>query len=596
MNEMHLNKMNNELPIWDLSEIYKNIKDPKINKDIKNIRESANNFLKKWKGQINNLSPSDFLICINEYQEINEAIYKIATHSSLTFATNMEDPEISKYNSSISDEITEILSTLIFVTLELAKVDDNTINNWLNDKDAKTWKPYLNILRKRNPYLLDPLVEEILIEKSATGRSAWIRLYDETSAALRFPFKNKSLTEAEILNLLSDADPKTRKIAGKSLSEVLENNKRIFGMILNVISRDRFIEDNKRGFKRIMSSRNLDNDVEDEVVDKLVNTVNKAMPKLTHRYYKWKANQFGQTKLDWWDRNAPLPHSSETLIKWSEAKDIILDSFASFHPEISNLAELFFKNNWIDASLRKGKASGAFAHPSVPSLHPYILVNYQGKIRDVMTLAHELGHGVHQILAGKNGLLMAETPLTLAETASVFGEMLVFRKLLDESSIAQKKQLLSGKIEDMLNTVARQIGFHQFEVKFHEARIKSELTPDEISNIWMETQSHAVGPHINLGDDYRFLWGYIPHFVHTPFYVYAYAFGDSLVNALWYVYQQSDKEIFSNKYIEMLSSGGTKSHKDLLKPFNLSAYDNSFWEKGISMITGLMDELDDLDN
>ena len=596
MNEMHINKMNNELPIWDLSEIYKNINDPKISRDIKNIRGSANNFLKKWKGKINNLSPSDFLICINEYQEINEAIYKIATHSSLTFATNMEDPEISKYNSSISDQITEILSTLIFVTLELSKVDDNTVNNWLNDKEAKNWEPYLNILRKRNPYLLDPLVEEILIEKSATGRSAWIRLFDETSAALRFPFKNKSLTEAEILNLLSDADPETRKIAGKSLSEVLENNKRIFGMILNVISRDRFIEDNKRGFKRIMSSRNLDNDVEDEVVDKLVNTVDKAMPKLTHRYYKWKANQFGQTKLDWWDRNAPLPHSSENLIKWSEAKDIILDSFSSFHPEISNLAELFFKNNWIDASLRKGKASGAFAHPSVPSLHPYILVNYQGKIRDVMTLAHELGHGVHQILAGKNGLLMAETPLTLAETASVFGEMLVFRKLLDESSIAQKKQLLSGKIEDMLNTVARQIGFHQFEVKFHEARIKSELTPEEISNIWMETQSHAVGPHINLGDDYRFLWGYIPHFVHTPFYVYAYAFGDSLVNALWYAYQQSDKDIFSNKYIEMLSSGGTKTHNDLLKPFNLSAYDNSFWEKGITMITGLMDELDDLDN
>ena len=596
MNEMHLNKMNNELPIWDLSEIYKNIKDPKINKDIKNIRESANNFLKKWKGQINNLSPSDFLICINEYQEINEAIYKIATHSSLTFATNMEDPEISKYNSTLSDEITEILSTLIFVTLELSKVDDNTIKNWLSDKEANRWEPYLNILRKRNPYLLDPLVEEILIEKSATGRSAWIRLFDETSAALRFPFKKKLLTEAEILNLLSDADPETRKLAGKSLSEILKNNKRIFGMILNVISRDRFIEDNKRGFKRIMSSRNLDNDVEDEVVDKLVNTVDKAMPELTHRYYKWKANQFGQTKLDWWDRNAPLPQSSEKLIQWSEARDIILESFSSFHPEISNLAKLFFKNNWIDASLRKGKASGAFAHPSVPSLHPYILVNYQGKIRDVMTLAHELGHGVHQILAGKNGLLMAETPLTLAETASVFGEMLVFRKLLDKSPIEQKKQLLSGKIEDMLNTVARQIGFHQFEVQFHEARIKSELTPDEISDIWMKTQSHAVGPHINLGEDYRFLWGYIPHFVHTPFYVYAYAFGDGLVNALWYAYQKSDKEIFSKNYIEMLSSGGTKSHNDLLKPFNLSAYDSSFWKKGITMITGLMDELEELEN
>ena len=594
MNEIKINEINNQLPIWNLSEIYKDIKDPNIGKDIKEISKLSNEFLKKWKGRIKELSATDFVNCIEKYQAINESIYKIGTHSSLTFATNMEDPEISRYNSSISDQITEILSSLIFFTLELSKIDDKTIESWMKENSAQKWQPFITILRKRNPYLLDPLVEEILIEKSATGRAAWVRLFDETSAALRFPFRKDLLSEAEILNLLSDSDPENRKIAGKSLSEILDKNKRIFAMILNVISRDRYIEDNKRGFQRIMSSRNLDNDVEDEVVDALVNTVDKAMPKLTHRYYKWKAKQFGKSKLDWWDRNAPLPQTSENPIKWSDAKNIILDSFSSFHPKISSLAELFFKNNWIDASVRQGKASGAFAHPSVPSLHPYILVNYQGKIRDVMTLAHELGHGVHQILAAKNGLLMAETPLTLAETASVFGEMLVFRKLLDESSVEQKKQLLAGKIEDMLNTVARQIGFHQFEVKFHEARIKSELTPDEISDIWMETQSHAVGPYVNLNNDYRVLWGYIPHFVHTPFYVYAYAFGDSLVNALWYAYQQSDKDEFSKKYIDMLSSGGTKSHNDLLKPFNLSAYEDSFWDKGITMITSLMDELEEL--
>ena len=594
MNEIKINEINNQLPIWNLSEIYKDIKDPNIGKDIKEISKLSNEFLKKWKGRIKELSATDFVNCIEKYQAINESIYKIGTHSSLTFATNMEDPEISRYNSSISDQITEILSSLIFFTLELSKIDDKTIESWMKENSAQKWQPFITILRKRNPYLLDPLVEEILIEKSATGRAAWVRLFDETSAALRFPFRKDLLSEAEILNLLSDSDPENRKIAGKSLSEILDKNKRIFAMILNVISRDRYIEDNKRGFQRIMSSRNLDNDVEDEVVDALVNTVDKAMPKLTHRYYKWKAKQFGKNKLDWWDRNAPLPQTSENPIKWVDAKNIILDSFSSFHPKISNLAELFFKNNWIDASVRQGKASGAFAHPSVPSLHPYILVNYQGKIRDVMTLAHELGHGVHQILAAKNGLLMAETPLTLAETASVFGEMLVFRKLLDESSVEQKKQLLAGKIEDMLNTVARQIGFHQFEVKFHEARIKSELTPDEISDIWMETQSHAVGPYVNLNNDYRVLWGYIPHFVHTPFYVYAYAFGDSLVNALWYAYQQSDKDEFSKKYIDMLSSGGTKSHNDLLKSFNLSAYEDSFWDKGITMITSLMDELEEL--
>ena len=594
MKETNISNNKNELPLWDLSEIYKDIKDPMIKNDLKDIRNLSKDFLKKWKGKIKDLNSEEFVDCIDQYQNLNEKIYKIGTHSNLIFATNMEDPEISRYNSSISDEVTEIFSSLIFVTLELSKINDDIINEWVLNDEAKHWLPYLTILRKRNPYLLDPLVEEILIEKSATGRSAWVRLFDETSAALRFPFKTEMVSEAEILNYLSDIDPEKRKIAGKSLSQTLEKNKRIFGMILNVISRDRYIEDNKRGFKRIVSSRNLDNDVEDEVVDALVKTVDEAMPQLTHRYYKWKAKQFGKSKIDWWDRNAPLPKTSDRSIEWSEAKSIVLKSFASFHPEIARLANLFFENNWIDADVRKGKASGAFAHPSIPSLHPYVLLNYQGKIRDVMTLAHELGHGVHQILAAKNGLLMSETPLTVAETASVFGEMLVFRKLLEESNHEQKKQLLAGKIEDMLNTVARQIGFHQFEVKFHEARIKSELTPDEIGDIWMETQSHAVGPYVNLTEDYKVLWGYIPHFVHTPFYVYAYAFGDSLVNALWHAYQNTDKQSFSEKYIAMLSAGGTKSHNDLLKPFNLSAYDKSLWQKGINMISGLMDELESL--
>ncbi|MDB9771333.1 M3 family oligoendopeptidase [Alphaproteobacteria bacterium] len=590
-----MKKSNNELPIWDLTEIYTDIKDPKIKEDLKNIRKISKEFLISWKDKIKNLNSNELVDCIEQYQNINEKIYKIGTHSNLIFATNMEDPEISRYNSTISDEVTDIFSSLIFVSLELSKISDDVFNKWMLSEKAKEWMPYLKILRKRNPFILDPLVEEILIEKSATGRSAWVRLFDETSASLRFPFKEEMVSEAEILNYLSDPDPENRKMAGQSLSKILEKNKRILGMILNVISRDRYIEDNKRGFKRIVSSRNLDNDVEDEVVDALVKTVDEAMPKLTHRYYKWKAKQFGKTKLDWWDRNAPLPSSSDRSIEWSEAKSIVLESFASFHPEISKLANLFFQNNWIDAEVRKGKASGAFAHPSIPSLHPYVLLNYQGKIRDVMTLAHELGHGVHQILAAKNGLLMAETPLTLAETASVFGEMLVFRKLLEDSNDKEKKQLLAGKVEDMLNTVVRQIGFHQFEVKFHEARIKSELTPDEIGEIWMQTQSHAVGPYINLTDEYKVLWGYIPHFVHTPFYVYAYAFGDSLVNALWYSYQNSDKNAFAEKYLDMLSAGGTKGHNDLLKPFNLSAYDKSFWNKGVSMISGLMDELEKLE-
>ena len=584
----------NKLPKWNLSEIYLNYKDPKIEKDITKIKVSVHNFVRKWKDKIKALDGKEISNCIKQYERINESLGILSTHSSLSFASNMQDTEVSRYNAKISDTISEFFSKLVFVSLEIGSVNDKTYNQWLNDHSSKKWIPLIKSLRKRKKYQLSPQVEEILIEKHATGRSSWVRLFDETSASLRFPFKKKILTEAEILNKLSDKDSENREIAGKSLSKVLNQNKKIFGMILNVISRDKFIEDNKRGFKSLLSSRNLDNDVEDEVVSSLVNAVDEQMPNLTHRYYKWKAREFNKKKLNWWDRNAPLSFNQDKAIKWEEAKSIILKSFKEFNPQVSEIAEKFFKNNWIDAEVREGKASGAFAHPSVPSLHPYVLVNFQGKVRDVMTLAHELGHGVHQVLASEQGLLLSDTPLTLAETASVFGEMLVFRNLLDQSNKNKRKEMLANKIEDMLNTVARQIGFHQFECEFHNSRKNGELTPDEISDIWIETQKHALGPYVKLDDYYRSLWAYIPHFVHTPFYVYAYAFGDCLVNALWSEYQSSNKEKFSKLYVNLLKSGGSKSHNELLKPFGLSAYEKNFWHKGVRSITEMIDELETL--
>ena len=580
------------LPKWDLTEIYLNANDPKIDNDILEIKNSISKFVKKWRGKINLLSGKEIANCLNQYEKINEKAGLISTHSSLSFASNMQDSKISQYNAKVSDKISEFFSKLVFVSIEIASVKNKVFEVWSHEKKCRKWMPLISNLRKRRKYQLSSKVEEILIEKSATGRSSWIRLFDETSASLRFLFKNDKLTEAEILNKLSDTNSSNRMIAGKSLSKTLKENIKVFGIILNVISRDKFIEDNKRGFKSILSSRNLDNDVEDKVVDTLVKTVNDEMPNLTHRYYKWKSKQFNKKQLNWWDRNAPLKFHDDSEIKWEKAKSIILESFYDFNPIISNIASEFFKNNWIDAQLRSGKASGAFAHPSVPSLHPYILLNYQGKVRDVMTLAHELGHGVHQVLAGKQGLLLSDTPLTLAETASVFGEMLVFRNLIDQSNKQRRKEMLSNKIEDMLNTVARQIGFHQFETMFHNARVSGELTTDEISDIWMDTQKHAVGPYVKLDDHYKYLWAYIPHFVHTPFYVYAYAFGDCLVNALWTEYQNSDKEIFSKKYIDLLSAGGSKRHGQLLKPFGLSAYQKNFWYKGIKSITEMIDELE----
>jgi oligoendopeptidase F len=357
--------------------------------------------------------------------------------------------------------------------------------------------------------------------------------------------------------------------------------------------KEKEVEDKWRQYKKPVSSRNRVNQVEDEVVDALVGTVTKNYQKLSHRYYALKAKWFDVSQLNYWDRNAPIPGEDDAIISWKEAKEIVLNSYNTFSPHLATIGEQFFDKNWIDASPRAGKASGAFSHPTVPSVHPYILMNYQGKSRDVMTLAHELGHGIHQVLAGRQGHLMADTPLTLAETASVFGEMLTFQSMLkNKTSPEQRRLMLASKVEDMLNTVVRQIAFHEFETHLHDERRSGELTPDDIGEIWMKIQKKSLGPAIKLDPNYSAFWSYIPHFIHSPFYVYAYAFGDCLVNSLYAVYEESESG-FTEKYIEMLSAGGTLRHKELLSPFNLDAGNPEFWEKGLSMIEGFIDELDE---
>jgi len=399
------------------------------------------------------------------------------------------------------------------------------------------------------------------------------------------------LSETEVLNLLSDPDPEIRKDAGLIFSNVLNQNKRTRSLIINTISRDKFIEDNKRGFKNPISSRNLDNDVEDDVVTALAMAVTNRFSDLSHRYYALKAKWFDKEKLNWWDRNAPLPNKPSQKWTWDDARNIVLNSFSELSPEIEHIAKKFFDNNWIDAKIRNGKDSGAFSHPCVPDVHPYILMNYNGKSRDVMTLAHELGHGVHQVLSSENGYFLSDTPLTLAETASVFGEMLVFQNLLSQTDTKNKKSMIAEKVEDMLNTVVRQIAFHNFETEFHNRRKQSELTPDQISEIWMDTQSAALGESIYLDESYKPLWSYIPHFIHTPFYVYAYAFGDCLVNSLWQV-RLSGKSNFTDLYLNLLKSGGKFHHKEALAPFSLNASDPEFWNKGLDTISSLIDELE----
>ncbi|MDE2017070.1 MAG: M3 family oligoendopeptidase, partial [Hyphomicrobiales bacterium] len=451
---------------------------------------------------------------------------------------------------------------------------------------------WIEDLRKERPHQLSDEAERLFQEKAVTGRTAWNRLFDDTIADLRFKTKRGELAIEPLLGLMQDEDGAVRKDAARALGEGLKSRRRTFALVTNTLAKDLEISNRWRKFADPADSRHLANRVEPGVVDALADAVEAAHPRLSHRYYAMKARWFGKDRLDHWDRNAPLPRVPQKTYTWTQARDAVLSAYRGFAPEMAEIAGRFFERGWIDAPTRPGKAPGAFAHPTVPSAHPYVLLNYLGKPRDVMTLAHELGHGVHQVLAGGQGALMSPTPLTLAETASVFGEMLTFRRLLaDAKDPARRKALLASKVEDMLNTVVRQVAFYSFERRLHAARAKGELTADEIDAIWMSVQGDSLGPAIRLGPGYETYWSYIPHFVHSPFYVYAYAFGDCLVNSLYGIYEKAH-EGFAERYFALLSAGGSKPYGELLEPFGLDPKDRTFWSVGLGTIERLIDELE----
>ena len=587
-------------PIWNLKDLYAGVDDPTLAVDIASARDDATVLAAAWQGKLAKASGTELAMVIAEYERIFESLGKIQSHAQLLFAANTIDAAIAKHHQSVREAGAEINAILLFVELEIAIMDDGHIANLMKTAKCAHWQPWLRRVRAMAPHQLPADMERMLAERAPAGRGAWVRLFDETAAAMKFSFQGGEVTEAEILNKLSNPDAIIRKEAGQSLSTTLKTNDRLLSLILNTIAKDKEVEDRWRGFVRPVASRNLANDVDDEVVEALVSAVSSRNADLSHRYYAMKANWMGVDQFDWWDRNAPLPCDDDRQFSWLEAEQIVLDAFTGFDSEMATTAQLFFDRNWIDAAPRPGKSSGAFSHPVTPSAHPYILMNFAGKSRDVMTLAHEMGHGVHQCLAATNGYLMADTPLTLAETASVFAEMLTFRHLVDSAKDANSRRvLLAGKVEDMLNTVVRQIAFHNFETSFHAARADGELMPEEISDIWMDTQRAALGPAVRIGDDYRPIWGYIPHFVHTPFYVYAYAFGDCLVNALWQSFQTANatgiSDDFVKKYKNLLRAGGTDRYDAALANFGLDARQPTFWSLGLDMISGMIDELEGLD-
>ncbi|MEX0279468.1 MAG: M3 family oligoendopeptidase [Ruegeria sp.] len=581
-----------DLPEWDLTDLYTSQDAPELTRDLDWLEGECASFAADYEGKLAELDAGDLLTCVQRNEKINGIAGRIMSFAGLRYYQLTTDADRAKFLSDMQEKITIFTTPLVFFTLEINRIDDDVLRaQFAANADLARYEPVFRRIRAMKPYQLSDELEKFLHDLGVVG-DAWERLFDETIAGLTFTVDGEELNIEGTLNLLTEQDRGMREAAARELAQVFQSNIKTFARVHNTQAKEKEIVDRWRQMPTAQTGRHLSNDVEPEVVEALREAVVAAYPKLSHRYYELKRKWLGLDVMQVWDRNAPLPMEDTRVIGWDEAEKTVMDAYDAFDPRMGEIASPFFSKGWIDAAVKPGKAPGAFAHPTVTEVHPYVMLNYLGKPRDVMTLAHELGHGVHQVLAADQGEMLSSTPLTLAETASVFGEMLTFRKMLDQAETPeQRKVLLAGKVEDMINTVVRQIAFYDFECKLHAARREGELTPDDINALWMSVQAESLGPAFEFMDGYETFWAYIPHFVHSPFYVYAYAFGDGLVNALYSVYE-SGTDGFEDKYFEMLRAGGSKHHKELLAPFGLDASDPKFWDKGLSMISGFIDELE----
>ncbi len=585
-----------DLPEWDLTDLYASDDAAELKRDLDWLEEACRSFAADYEGKLADLTGEEFLTAIHRHEKIENIAGRIMSYAGLRYYQLTTDAQRAKFLSDHQEKITTYTTPLVFFTLELNRIDDAKIDALLDaNGDLARYRPAIRRIRAMKPFQLSDEMEKFLHDMGVVG-DAWERLFDETIAGLEFEVDGEPLSIEGTLNLLTEQDRAKREAAARELAAVFAENIRTFSRVHNTQAKEKEVMDRWRGMPTAQTGRHLANDVEPEVVEALRDAVVAAYPKLSHRYYELKRKWLGLDVMQVWDRNAPLPMETTRIVDWDEATETVMTAYHAFDPRMSNIAKPFFTDGWIDAAVKPGKAPGAFAHPTVTDVHPYVMLNYLGKPRDVMTLAHELGHGVHQVLAAEQGEMLASTPLTLAETASVFGEMLTFRRMLDNAKDdAEKKVLLAGKVEDMINTVVRQIAFYDFECKLHEARRGGELTPDDINALWMSVQAESLGPAFEFMPGYETFWAYIPHFVHSPFYVYAYAFGDGLVNALYANYEENP-DGFQDKYFNMLKAGGSKHHSDLLAPFGLDASDPEFWDKGLTMISGLIDELEAMES
>ncbi len=593
---MKKQNLKNNLPAWDLSDFYKDTADSQIEKDLKTYQKSAAAFAVKYKGKLKNLSAKEFLSVLKDTEKQSKLAAKLGGFAYLNMSTQMKNAQALAFYQNISEKLTEYAKPLVFFSLELNKLPESKINEWLKDKSVAFYKPFLDRVRKYKKYELPEAVEEVLLEKSVTSSEAWVRLYEETSSRLVYHLNGKTYNDAEISKLTLDPSAEIRHAAGAEINRVAQENAPLFTLIYNMIIKDKAIEDQKRGYKTPVSARNKAEDVPDEVVETLAQTVRANYQNLAHRFYKLKAKWLGVKKISYWDRNAPLPFCNDISYSWDESVQTVLNGYQNFSPKLCKIAQDFFTHNWIDVPPRDGKRSGAYCSGPLATMHPYLFLNFTGKQNDVLTLAHELGHGCHHQLRLQNGELNEHSRMTTEEVASVFGEMLVFQDMLkNQKDDKAKLCLLAGKVNDMINTAVRQIAFHFFETRAHAERQQGELSTERLCQIWLEEMRESLGPSVDVGADCAYIWSSIGHFFFMPFYVYAYSFADCLVNSLYQVYSEKTVKDFPDKYLTLLSQTAIGDYKQILQPFGLDVFKPDFWNKGLSLISSYIDELEKLD-
>jgi oligoendopeptidase F len=585
-------------PSWTLDDLYAGPDDPGIATDLDAARR-ANRELLDLKGRFLEARGEPVrlgaLIArgVQLYEDATNALWTVGAYAGLASSVSRDDPKWALFEADVRATSAEIGAEVVFFTLELNALEDAELAAALAaDPAAARWRPWLRRVRLSRPHELGPDLERLLVDR-APAIANWVRLYDATLARLRARIGAERLTLSEALNRLSDPVVDRRRAAAQGLAKALAEREDVLALCYNTLAAEKQVEDRWRRYDTPITARNIANEVDGDAVDALEAAVVEAYPKLSHRYYRLKARVMGKTRLDHWDRNAPLTAATPRAYGWEEARGMVLDSFADLDPGLVDRARIFFERPWIDARPRPGKQSGAYSHSVTSTRHPYVFLNFMGERRDVLTLAHELGHAVHQTLAAPQGTLLADTPLTLAETASIFAEGLLFDRLLAEATPQDRRALLAGKIEDALNTVVRQIAFHRFESRFHAARKAGEVSTETIGALWIEVMGESLGPAVRLNPGYEHYWAYVSHFVHAPFYVYAYAFGNLLVEALVEA-RRSDPKAFAPLYKRLLAGGGTRTYVEALAPFGLDPRSPSFWRGGCQRLERLVDAFEAL--